>query len=294
MRHIRTPLLEIACRDEGPRDAPAVVLLHGFPYSFRCYDELVPLLVGMGHRVIVPELRGYGGTRFLSGATIRSGQQAALGHDLLELLDGLQLRDAVLAGYDWGGRAACIVAALWPQRVRGLVTVNGYNLQNIAACGQPADPEQEQRLWYQYYFQQERGRLGLSQDRDAIARLLWKLWSPSWSFDEATFRESADAFRNSDFVEVAIHSYRHPFGNAAGDPRYADVEVALAKQPVITVPTIAIQGANDGVHPLNSTADHARHFTGGYERRVFDGVGHNPPQEAPKLFAQAVLDVCRS
>jgi pimeloyl-ACP methyl ester carboxylesterase len=292
MRRVRTPILEVSYRDEGPADAPAVVLLHGFPYSFHCYDDVVPIVAEAGVRVIVPELRGYGGTRFLSSATIRSGEQAALGHDLLDLLDALGLSNAVLAGYDWGGRAACIVSALWPKRVRGLVTVNGYNLQNIAASGEPADPEQERRLWYQYYFQQERGRAGLTQNRDALCKLLWKLWSPTWAFDEATFRESAIAFQNPDFVDVAIHSYRHRFCNVAGDPRYAEIEARLARQPEIAVPTIAIQGADDGVHPTASSEAHAQHFSGRYERRLFEGVGHNPPQEAPERFAKAVLDVC--
>jgi pimeloyl-ACP methyl ester carboxylesterase len=290
---VRTPVLDVACFEAGDAAAPAVILLHGFPYSADCYAQVAPILAGEGYRVIVPELRGYGGTRFLAPQTMRSVEQAALGDDLLALMDALQLRDAVLAGYDWGGRAACIVAALWPHRVRGLVSGNGYNIQDIAASGQPSDPEQERRLWYQYYFQQERGRAGLRENRDALCRLLWSLWSPTWAFDDATFARSAAALGNPDFVEVAIHSYRHRFANAAGDPRYAAIEARLATQPAITVPTIAIQGTDDGVNPAAASQHHGRHFSGGYERRLFAGVGHNPPQEAPQLFAEAVLDISR-
>ena len=291
MKCIRTRVLDVSYRDEGPADAPAVILLHGFPYSFRCYDGVVPILVDAGLRVVVPEMRGYGATRFLSPTTPRSGEQASFGADLRDLMDALKLKNAVLGGYDWGGRGACIVAALWPERVRGLVTVNGYNLQNIAKSGEPADPEQERRLWYQYYFHLERGRAGLTANRRKIARLLWEQWSPAWQFSNAEFDESATAFDNPDFVDVVIHSYRHRFGLVAGDPAYADIEARLAKQPSITVPTIAIQGADDGVNTVASSADHARHFTGSYEHRVFEGVGHNPPQESPERFAKAVLDL---
>ncbi len=291
MRTVRTPVLEIAYAESGPADGPAVILLHGFPYSYRCYDDVAPLLAGQGLRVIVPELRGYGSTRFLSDDTLRSGEQAALGADLRDLMDALALKDATLAGYDWGGRAACIVAALWPQRVRGLVTCNCYNLQDIAASAQPSDPEQEQRYWYQYYFNLERGRAGLEANRREIAKLLWTLWSPTWAFSDETFAESAPAFDNPDFVAVSIHSYRHRYATVAGDPAYAEIEAQLARQPQISVPSIGIQGADDGVHPPHATEAHGRKFSGRYERRVFAGVGHNPPQEAPERFAQAVLDV---
>lgn len=291
MKLVRTPVLDISTRDEGDANAPAVFLMHGFPYSYRCYDKVVPLLTAKGLRVIVPEMRGYGGTRILSPQTPRSGEQASFGCDLRDLMDALKIESAILAGYDWGGRGACIVAALWPERVRGLVTVNSYNLQNIAASGEPADPEQERRLWYQYYFNLERGRAGLAANRREIAKLLWKLWSPTWAFSDAEFDASAVAFDNPDFVDVVIHSYRHRYGLVAGDPAYAEIEAQLAKQPDITVPTIAIQGTDDEVHTITSSEAHAKHFTGRYERRVFEGVGHNPPQEAPELFAQAVLDV---
>ncbi|MBK1662345.1 alpha/beta fold hydrolase [Paracraurococcus ruber] len=295
IRTARTPVLDIAWQAHGPEDGrsdgPPVVLLHGFPYSPRGYDAVVPLLVAAGRRVIVPWLRGYGPTRFLRGDTPRSGQQAALGQDLRDLLDALAIPRAVLAGYDWGGRAACIVAALWPERCAGLVTCTGYNIQDIAAAVHPAAPEQEHRHWYQYYFHTERGRAGLAANRAGIARLLWRLWSPDWAFDDATFAASAADFDNPDFVEVVIQSYRHRFGYAAGDPALEAVEAALARQPRIRVPAIAPHGETDGVGPVGGSAGHARFFTGAYERRVIPKVGHNPPQEAPAAFARCILDL---
>ncbi|MDB5625684.1 MAG: alpha/beta hydrolase [Tardiphaga sp.] len=292
-RHIKTPVLDIAYRQTGPADAPAIVLLHGFPYSAQGYDEVTALLADKALRVIVPDLRGYGGTRFLSADTMRSGEQAALGRDLLDLLDALNIENAVLAGYDWGGRAACVVSALWPERVRGLVSGNGYNIQNIAASATPADPAQERRLWYQYYFHLARGHNGLTANRYDLCKLLWTLWSPSWTFDEATYARSAAAFENLDFVDVVIHSYRHRFGSVAGDPAYAEIEAKLATQPAIRVPTIDLQGADDGVNVAAGSEGHAKHFSGRYERRVLEGVGHNPPQEAPRAFVAAVLELCR-
>jgi pimeloyl-ACP methyl ester carboxylesterase len=241
----------------------------------------------------VPYLRGFGPTRFLSAQTPRSGQQAALGNDLRELMDALAIERAVLAGYDWGGRAACIVAALWPERVRGLVTGNGYNLQNIPAAAKPLDPVAEHRLWYQYYFHTVRGRAGLEANRRAFARLLWELWSPTWRFNDKTFARSAGSFDNPDFVAVTIQSYRHRFGYAAGDPALEDIEARLAAQPKIAVPAIALQGETDGVQPPEATAKHGAYFTGSFSRRVLPGVGHNPPQEAPRVFADAVLELVR-
>jgi pimeloyl-ACP methyl ester carboxylesterase len=243
------------------------------------------------HRVIVPYLRGYGPTRFLSAATPRSGQQAALGLDLLQLMDALAIPSALLAGYDWGGRAACIVAALWPERARGLVTATGYNVQNIAASVRPADPEQELRFWYQYYFHTERGRAGLTANRRPLCKLIWRLWSPTWRFDEATFERSAISFDNPDFVDVVIQSYRHRYGYAAGDPAMAEVERRLAAQPIIEVPTINLHGGDDGVDPPSASDARARFFAGPYERRLVPGAGHNVPQEAPAAFAQALLDL---
>jgi pimeloyl-ACP methyl ester carboxylesterase len=288
---VRTAVLEVAYEEGGAPDGEPVVLLHGFPYDPRAYDEVVPALAAAGCRTIVPYLRGYGPTRFLSDATPRSGQQAALGRDVLDLLDALHLPRAILVGYDWGGRGACIVAALWPERVRGLVTATGYNIQNIAAADQPADPEQEHRLWYQFYFHTPRGRSGVAANRRDLARLLWRLWSPTWRFDDATFERTAGSFDNPDFVDIVIQSYRHRYGYAPGDPALEEIEQRLAAQPKIGVPTINLHGADDGVTPVAATDPHSGQFSGLYERRVVPGVGHNMPQEAPLAVAEAVLDL---
>ena len=291
IRLARTPHLEIACETHGPPDGAPVLLLHGFPYAPRAYDAVAPALARQGFRVVVPYLRGYGPTRFLSADTPRSGQQAALGRDLLELLDALEIPRAILAGYDWGGRAACIVAALWPERAKGLVTAEGYNIQNIAASIRPATPELEHRLWYQYYLHGPRGVAGLTANRRDFARLLWRLWSPEWRFDEATFQQSAAAFDNPDFVEIVVHSYRHRFGYAAGDPALAATEAALAAQPAITVPSIGLFGGHDGVSDPARPERDAHHFTGGYTVRILPGIGHNIPQEAPDAYIEAILEL---
>ena len=291
---LRTSVLDIACERSGPANATPAVLLHGFPYDPRGYDDVVALLNEAGFQTFVAYLRGYGATRFLSGETPRSGEQAALGHDLLELLDALKLPRAVLAGFDWGGRAACIVSALWPERVIGLVTCGGYTIQNNAVALQPAAPEQELRYWYQYYFHTERGRNGLTENRRALCRLLWSLWSPTWTFDDATFERTARSFDNSDFVDVVRHSYMHRTKSAPGDPRYAAIEAQLAKQPIIRVPTVTIHGAVDGVTPVQGSENHATHFSAHYERRVLANVGHNPPQEDSTAFAAAILDICKA
>jgi len=288
-QHVLTSELDIACDISGPPDALTAVLLHGFPYDQHCYDEVVPLLNAAGLRTVVPSLRGHGGTRFLSPDTPRTGQQAAIGHDLLELLDALSIGRAIVAGFDWGGRAACVAAALWPERVAGLVTCCGYQIQDIAGSTVPADPQQELRFWYQYYFHTERGRNGLVTRRAELCRLLWRLWSPTWHFDEATWQRTAPSLDNPDFVDVVVHSYRHRMGNAAGAARYGETEARLAALPRITVPTIALHGDADGVNPPHTSENHARFFTGRYERRVLAGIGHNPPQEALRLFADAVL-----
>ena len=290
---VRAGALEIAYVSAGPVDGPPVVLLHGFPYDVNSYGQVAPRLAAAGCRVIVPYLRGFGPTRFLSAATPRSGEQAALGADLLAMLDALGIQSAVLAGYDWGGRAACVVAALWPERCTGLVSVNSYNIQNIAKAMEPDTAESEERLWYQYYFHSERGRAGLAANRRGIARLLWQRWSPTWAFDDATFEQSAPAFDQPDFVEVVIHSYRHRFGLVPGDPAYAEIERRLAMQPVITVPSITLDGADDGVRPAEDQTAHAAHFSGPRSHRTVSGVGHNLPQEAPKVFADAVLELVR-
>jgi pimeloyl-ACP methyl ester carboxylesterase len=255
---------------------------------------VVPPLVAAGCRVIVPYLRGYGATRFLVSDTLRSGQQAALGNDLKELMDALAVERAVLAGYDWGGRAACIVAALWPERALGLVSANGYNIHDIAGSVKPAAAEQEYRLWYQYYFHTERGRAGLQANRREFCRLLWRLWSPNWRFDEATYDRTAVSFNNPDFVDVVIHSYRHRFGYADGDPSLEAIERRLAAKPPISVPTIVLHGDGSGLSPPENSLKHAAFFTGPYQRRVIPTAGHNLPQEAPNAFADAVLELVRA
>jgi pimeloyl-ACP methyl ester carboxylesterase len=241
----------------------------------------------------VPYLRGFGATRFLSAQTPRSGQQAALGHDLKEFMDTLTLKHAVLAGYDWGGRAACIVAALWPSYARGLVTGNGYNIQDISSANKPAAPEQELRYWYQYYFHTERGRAGLTQNRRDFVRLLWQLWSPNWHFSDTTFAASAPSWDNPDFVDVTIQSYRHRYGNAPGDPALEDIERKLVAQPTIPVPTIVLQGDANGVVP-ELWSLYRDKFTGPAKERKLAGVGHNIPAEAPAAVAKAVLDLVRA
>jgi pimeloyl-ACP methyl ester carboxylesterase len=287
IKHIHTPSLDIAYEESGPADGSPVILLHGFPYDPRAYDGVMPLLTGC--RVIVPYLRGYGPTRFLSSETPRSGEQAALGNDLKEMMDALGVERAVLAGYDWGGRAACIAAALWPERVAGLVSGGGYNMHDVAGSVKPASAEQEHRYWYQYYFCTERGRAGLTENRRDIAKLLWKLWSPHWTFDDATFERTAASFDNPDFVDVVIHSYRVRYGYVPGDPALAPIENKLAAQPKITVPAITLQGEAMGTNPPEASAGHVKYFTGPYERRTIPRVGHNIPQEAPRETAEAIL-----
>ena len=291
IKYIQAGVLDVAYFESGPADGPPVFLMHGFPYDIHAYAEVAPILAAAGCRVFVPSLRGFGATRFLSDATPRSGQQAALGADLLALMDALRIPRAVLAGYDWGGRAACVVAALWPERCAGLVSFNSYNIQHIASGMEPDTPENEHRLWYQYYFHSERGRAGLAKERRAVTRLLWQLWSPTWTFDDASFDRSAAAFDNPDFVDVVIQSYRHRFGLVAGDPAYAGIERRLAAQPAISVPTITFDGTDDGVRPPASAAAHAHRFTGPRSHRVVPGVGHNMPQEVPRVFADAVLEL---
>lgn len=286
-----TPALEIGFEEHGPSSGAAVVLLHGFPDDVRAWDGTVQRLSVAGCRVIVPYLRGYGPTRFRRAETLRSGEQAALGADLLALLDGLEIRRAILAGYDWGGRAASIVSALWPERTRALVSIGGYNIQDIAGNRTPDLPAQEQRYWYQWYFNTERGRAGLSGGRYALCRMLWQLWSPNWRFAETTYARTATSFDNPDFVEVVIHSYRHRHGNAPGDPAYADIEQRLAAQPDITVPSVVLHGAADGVDPVQRSERAQVRFRGPYRREVVPEAGHFLPWEAPEAVAAAILSL---
>ncbi|MFE3506350.1 alpha/beta fold hydrolase [Kitasatospora sp. NPDC059160] len=288
---VTTPVLEIAYHRTGERrraSAAPVILLHGFPYDVRAYDEVARLLAEAGREVLTPYLRGYGPTRFLDAGTMRSGQQAALARDLVEFMDALGIERAVVAGYDWGGRAACAAAALWPERVHGLVAAGGYTVQDIARAMEPAAPEAERGLWYQYYFHSERGRQGLEQNREELCGLLWRLWSPTWAGAAEAFAASAASLHNPDFVDVAIHSYRHRFGLVEGDPRYREAEDALAGRPTVVVPTVVLVGEENGVIPVADQTGTER-FTGPCEVRTLPGVGHNVPQEAPGAFAAAIL-----
>ncbi len=294
LRHADAGVLNIAYYEAGPADGPVVMLLHGFPFDIHAYVDVVPLLAAKGCRTIVPYLRGYGPTRFHDPATPRSGEQAAIGADLIALMDALGVKRAVFAGYDWGGRAACVAAALWPDRCTGLLSVNGYLIQNIAKAMAPAKPEREVALWYQYYFQLERGRAGLAADRRGIARILWRQWSPNWQFDDATFERTAEAHDNPDYVDVVIHSYRHRYGLADGDPQYADLQRRLAALPVIAVPTITLDGDGDGVAPATDGTRSAAKFTDRRSHRVIPHAGHNLPQEEPEAFAGAVMEVVKA
>jgi len=288
---VRTAVLDIAYLEFGPPEGAPVVLLHGFPDDVHAYDAVAPALALGGYHVLVPWLRGYGGTRFLDAGTPRSGQQAALGADLRDFLDALGIGRTALAGYDWGGRAACIVAALWPERVRCLVSVTGYNIQDIAASSQPAPAEVENRMWYVWYFNTERGRAGLSRNRDGIARLLWRLWSPNWRFTADDFARTAASFDNPDFVDVVIHSYRHRHMAAPGDPALDAIEARLAERPPIPVPTIVLHGAADGIGLPSLNDRDAERFTGDYLRRIIPVAGHFLPNEAPGAMIEALTDL---
>jgi pimeloyl-ACP methyl ester carboxylesterase len=292
-RTVRTKTLDIAYLESGPEDGPPVVLLHGWPSDVHDWDGVVPPLTTHGFRSFVPWLRGFGPTSFLNPSTPRSGQQAALGSDLRDFMDALGIPAAILVGYDWGGRAACVVAALWPERVVGLVSITGYNIQNIATTNRPATAEQEQRYWYQWYFHTERGVAGLTQNRRAIAQLLWRLWSPNWKFAEATFNATALSFDNPDFVPVSIQSYRHRYGNAPGDLVFDSLERSLASRPAINVPTIVLQGACDGVIPPTESENAQRHFGAHYERQVIPVAGHFLSREAPDVVVQAVQTLAK-
>ena len=291
IRQIDAGVLNVGYVDAGPRDGPAVVLLHGWPYDIHSYAEVTPLLAAAGYRVIVPHLRGFGTTRFLSEETFRNGEQAALALDVISLMDALQIDKAIVAGFDWGARTAGIVAALWPERCKELVAVSGYLIGSRAANRKPLPPSAELAWWYQFYFATERGRAGYAQNTREFNRLIWKTASPRWSFDDETFDRTAASFDNPDHVDIVIHNYRWRIGVADGEPQYDDLEGRLALLPPITVPTITLEGdANGAPHPEASM--YRDNFTGPYAHRVLaGGVGHDLPQEAPRGFAQAVIDV---
>ncbi len=288
LQRVRTPVLDLAYEESGSPEGQTVILLHGFPYDVRAFDDVVALLADHGAHVIAPYLRGFGPTRFASAETMRTGQQAALGQDLLDLLDGLNIDAAIVAGYDWGGRAACIASALHPERIRGLVTVDGYNIQSIAHANEPSSPAAEASYRYQYYFHSERGRRGLEANREELCELLWRMWSPTWTFSRDDFAKTAPSLHNPDFVDVVIHSYRHRFGLAAGDDLYDPIEKFLAASPAITVPTVVLESGSDGVLGPSAADDRAL-FTGPYRYVVLPDIGHNVPQEAPAAFGEAIL-----
>ncbi|MFG1606112.1 alpha/beta fold hydrolase [Actinoplanes sp. NPDC049265] len=289
MEHVDAGRLSVAYLEDGPPEGWPVILSHGFPYDVHAYDQVVPVLTARGARVIRPYLRGFGPTRFRSATTMRSGQQAALGSDLIALADALGLDRPIVAGYDWGGLASCVAAALWPRRVAGLVALAGYDIIDIDRQRHAFDPAVEHAVWYQHLFQTERGRETLTAHRRELCRMLWRQWSPRWAFDDETFDRTATSFDNPDFADVVVHAYRHALGQAIGDPAYEDLENRLAARPSITVPAVTLDGTTDTLKP-GGTAGHAPMFSARHEHRVVDS-GHNLPQEAPEAFADAVLTV---
>lgn len=296
VQFVDTPWLRIGYEESGPPGGVPIILLHGFPDDARAYDGVVLPLASAGFRVLVPYLRGYGPTRFRDATAQRMAQQAAIGQDVIDLAEALRLPPFAVAGYDWGGRAAAIAAALHPDRVRAAVLIGGYTIQNTLVTPAPGPPEAEYRAWYQWYFNTERGRAGLQANRRSLCRLLWRLWSPSWNFTDAEYNRSADSFDNPDFVDVVIHSYRHRNANAPGEPRLADVEAQLAKRPRIQAPSILLFGAEDGVAPPSKEGSSAERavFTSLVDRRVVAGVGHFMPRERPEAVSSALLELLKA
>jgi pimeloyl-ACP methyl ester carboxylesterase len=294
LKQIDAGLLNVGYAEAGPADGPAVILLHGWPYDIYSFADVTPLLASAGYRVVVPFLRGYGTTRFLSNTTVRNGQPSAVAVDIIALMDALKIQKATIAGFDWGARTGDIIAALWPERCKALVAVSGYLIGGQEAGKVPLPPKAEYQWWYQYYLSTERGRAGYDKYRHDFTKLIWQLASPKWNFDDATFDRTAASFDNPDHVSIVIHNYRWRLGLIEGEPEYADLEKRLAQSPVINVPTITMEGdANGAPHPEPAT--YAKKFTGPYEhRQITGGIGHNLPQEAPQAFAQAVVDVIAS
>jgi pimeloyl-ACP methyl ester carboxylesterase len=294
-KHIETGVLSIGYEERGSPQGFPVILLHGFPDDVRAWDDVAPPLVAGGYRVLVPYLRGYGPTRFLDAAAPRMAEQAAIGQDLLDFAGALRLERFAVAGYDWGGRAACIAAALQPDRVRAAVLIGGYTIQNTIAAPRPAAPEAERALWYQWYFNTERGRAGLAANRRSLCRLLWETWSPTWHFTSETYDRTAGSFENPDFVDVVIHSYRHRNGNAPGESRFVDLERRLAQRPKIDVPSITLYGADDGIaRPALESPEERASFAALRARRVVAGAGHFLPREKPEAVSSALLELLRA
>ena len=291
LKQIRAGVLDIGYAEAGPGGGPPVILLHGWPYDIHTYVEVAPLLAAAGYRVIVPYLRGYGTTRFVANEAPRNGQQSAFAADILALMDALEIREAVIAGCDWGARTACIIAALWPERCKALVSVSGYLIGSQEAGQMPLSPKAELQWWYQFYFATERGRAGYARNRRDFSKLIWQIASPKWDFDDATFDRSAAAFESPDHVAIVIHNYRWRLGLAEGEPEYDGLEKRLAEAPIIAVPTITLESdANGAPHP--DPAAYAKKFSGRYAHRTINGgIGHNLPQEAPQAFAAAVVEV---
>ena len=295
LKQIDAGVLNIGYVDVGSANGPAVILLHGWPYDIHSYAEVAPMLVAAGYRVIVPHLRGHGTTRFLSADAFRNGQQAAIASDTIALMDALKIEQAILAGYDWGARTANIIAALWPERCKALVSASGYLIANLEANKRPLPPMAEYQWWYQFYFAAERGRAGYDRYRNDFARLIWEIASPQWRFDDATFARSAASFRNPDYVDIVIHNYRWRQSLAEGEPKYDELERRLAASPVISVPTITLEGDANGAPHAPDSAAYRSKFSGKYAHRLLTGgIGHNPPQEAPKAFADAIIAADRS
>ncbi|MEU9411262.1 alpha/beta hydrolase [Streptomyces sp. NPDC048281] len=293
VKQVKAGELDIGYAESGPAHGPVVILLHGWPYDIHSYVDVAPLLAAEGYRVIVPYLRGYGSTRFLSAKTFRDGEQVATGLDLIALMDALKIQKALLGGFDWGARTADVVAALWPGRCKALVSVSGDLIVNQKQQQQPTPPAAERAFWYQYYFTTARGERGLTKYRHDLAKLIWHDASPTWHFDDATFDRTAAAFDNPDYVRIVIHNYRWRLGLAKGNPRYAGVQAKLAAEPAIAVPTVTLDGALDPFVPPGNGSAYRKKFTGPYIHRRLEGIGHNLPQEAPQPFAQAVMDADR-
>ncbi len=289
LRQVDAGVLNVGYAEAGPADGPAIILLHGWPYDIHSYVDVAPLLASAGYRVIVPYLRGYGTTRFLSSDSFRNAQQSAVALDIIALMDALDIKRAILGGFDWGARTVDVIAALWPERCKALVSVSGYLITSLQANLQPLPPQAEWGWWYQYYFATERGKLGYDANRHDFNKLIWKNSSPKWDFDDATFERTAASFNNPDHVSIVIHNYRWRLSLADGDPHYDDLEQKLSAAPVISVPTITIASDFDGA--AADGAAYAKMFSGKYSHRVLEGIGHNVPQEAPRAFAEAILDV---